>query len=277
VTDALVTVLANYRSNTPAGTASSRGQLLLPDSLRLLPLFVLSLRKSRMMRAASDANGGGLPPYPSADERAYHLFHGRQAGPDRAVSSVHPCLYRVSDMRDRDGTWTAPPELGPGAGLRGRGAMGRAVAASLRPVCQLPRSVNPSVACLDESGIYVLDDGFAMYLLVGRGVPESTWREVVDVPPAGGSGGPRLSSSESGARVRSVLRQLRRVSAPNGTVAMAVRPTCPTLVLVFAGRGSAFEREMDRLLVDDPTEAEGSYPDFLVGLHASVNSRLSAS
>ncbi|KAL7537123.1 hypothetical protein ACHAXR_008308, partial [Thalassiosira sp. AJA248-18] len=258
-----VSILANYRMYTTA-RSSPAGQLILPESLQLLPLFCLSLRKSRLFRNSNVPFRG---PFPTADERAYHIFYGRMVSPNMSLQCVHPNLLQVSDMRTRDGEWIVPPAL-----ETNRYAEKDIIAASMRPVCQLPKSMNPSIACLDEKGMYVLDDRFAFYLFIGKDVPEEKWRELLSVSTPSGThrvggqwvsnvpmGELAISPTESGHKLRNILHQLRMLNSPNPTLAMNTRHTYAPLVLVFVGRGSVFEEEMDSLLVDDPDGHEKGY------------------
>jgi protein transport protein SEC24 len=273
-----VEILANYRMHTTART-SPEGQLVLPESLQLLPLFCLSLRKSRLLRNSS------IPfkrPFPSADERAYHIFYGRMATPYMSLQCVHPNLFQLSDMRSLDGEWIAPPALETNLY-----AGENAIAASMRRVCQLPKSMNPSIACLDEKGMYILDDRFAFYLFIGKEVPEEHWKELLSVSKPSGAhrvdgdwvrnvpmGSMAVASTESGPKLRNILRQLRALNSPNPTLAMCARHTHAPLILVFVGRGSVFEEEMDSLLVDDPDDHEKSYVDFLCDVHRALRQKM---
>jgi len=272
-----VEILANYRMHTTART-SPEGQLVLPESLQLLPLFCLSLRKSRLLRNSS------IPfkrPFPSADERAYHIFYGRMALPSMSLQCVHPNLFQVSDMRSLDGEWITPPALETNLY-----AGENAIAASMRRVCQLPKSMNPSIACLDEKGMYILDDRFAFFLFIGKEVPEEHWKELLSVSTPSGAhrvggdwitnvpmGSMAIAATESGRKLRNILRQLRALNSPNPTLAMSARHTHPPLILVFVGRGSVFEEEMDSLLVDDPDDHEKSYVDFLCDVHRALRQK----
>ena len=260
------------------------GQLILPESLQLLPLFCLSLRKSRMLRN-SNSNIQFKAPFPTADERAYHIFYGRMYHPTMSLHCVHPNLLQVSDMRTRDGEWIVPEQLQKRADLSFAGE--EVIAASMRPVCQLPRSMNPSIACLDEQGIYILDDRFAFYLFIGKDVQEEKWQELLSVLAPSGvnrvggqwisnvpTGELKLASTESGHKLRNILHQLRMLNSPNSTLAMNARHTYAPLILVFVGRGSVFEEEMDSLLVDDPVGNESGYVDFLCELHQLVRKKV---
>jgi len=277
--DKTVSILANYRMHTTAKSSPNQ-QLILPETLQLLPLFCLSLRKSPLLRYSLT----GAPfkrPFPNADERAYHIFYGRMVPPNMSLQCVHSNLFEVSDMRTLDGEWMKPPAL-----ESNKNAGEKAIAASMRPTCQLPKSVNPSIACLDEKGIYLLDDRFAFYLFIGKDVPEETWRELLSVSLPSGShriggewvsnvpmGALALAPSEPGRKLRNILRQLRMLNLSNATIAMNARHTYAPIILVFVGRGSVFEEEMNSLLVDDTDGHEKSYVDFLVNIHRAIRQK----
>ena len=268
-----VSILASYRLHTTART-SPQGQLILPESLQLLPLFCLSLRKSRMLRHSLQKGSPSAKPFPTADERAYHLFYGRMVSPNMALQCVHPNLLQVSEMRTRDGEWITPPTLAMNKFMEEK-----MIAASMRPVCQLPKTMNPSITCLSDSGMYILDDRFAFYLYVGKDVPEDSWRDLISVTTQtdvvkSGFGVPlgrlKLTSTEAAHKLRNILQQLNMLNSPNPTLAMNARPSHAPLILVFVGRGSVFEEEMDSLLIDDPDSHERSYVDFLCTIHRAV-------
>jgi hypothetical protein len=186
-------------------------------------------------------------------------------------------------MRTRDGDWITPPVLQEYKFIEEN-----VIAASMKPVCQLPRTMNPSIACLDESGMYLLDDRFSFYLFIGKDVPEEKWRDLLSVSPQSGVlggtgyagarcsipiGGLSLADTNSGHKLRSVIHQLRILNSPNSTLGLTARNTYAPLILVFVGRGSVFEEEMDSLLVDDPDSHEKSYVDFLCDVHRSVREK----
>lgn len=276
--DQCVTILANYRLHTNARTSSS-GQLILPESLQLLPLFCLSLRKSRMFRHSLQTNNPSAKPSPTADERAYHIFYASMVSPNIALQCIHPNVFQVSELRPRDGEWITPPVL-----ENNKLVDEDVIATSKRPVCQLPKTTNPSMTCLDESGMYILDDRFALYLFVGKDVPEEMWRELISFEPNkdchNGSCQKVPASTDAGSKVRSILRQLRMMNAQNPTLALTARPTYAPLILVFVGRGASalplhaqFEGEMDSLLIDDPDSHEKSYVDFLCTIHRAIRDK----
>ena len=72
-TELCADALYNYRVS--CAKTSPAGQLILPESLKLMPLYTLGLLKSVGMRPNSpdSGRGGGGGPDPRADERAAHL------------------------------------------------------------------------------------------------------------------------------------------------------------------------------------------------------------
>jgi protein transport protein SEC24 len=80
-------ILLSYRQHCAA--SSSPGQLILPESLKLLPLYTLSLMKSRAFR------GGKLVP---SDLRVHTMRLINSLGIGETVNYLYPCLYDVSSF-----------------------------------------------------------------------------------------------------------------------------------------------------------------------------------
>jgi protein transport protein SEC24 len=91
-----VQILFNYRKF--CASSSSSGQLILPESLKLLPLYTLATLKSRALRG----NIMGNPPRGfidvRADERVMMLGLLNSLPVEYAVSAVYPRLYSIHDM-----------------------------------------------------------------------------------------------------------------------------------------------------------------------------------
>ncbi|KAG5179575.1 hypothetical protein JKP88DRAFT_247392 [Tribonema minus] len=108
-----VRMLAAYRRLVAPASAAHDDQLMLPESMKLLPLYTACLMKSRAFRAnrapAAAADGGGgaallLSPrarVPSADERAALLLRLRSATPLETLAHIYPRVYRLADMLAR--------------------------------------------------------------------------------------------------------------------------------------------------------------------------------
>jgi len=292
-----VDILANYRIYTSAKN-SPLGQLILPETLQLLPLFCLSLRKSRMLSECLPKGViSSATPSPNADDRASALFDGGNASPSSAMLDVHPNMFRLTptedgDERKRWGEWIAP-------NVDSRHFQDDAVAlAANGPVARLPPLLQPSVACLDDDGMYLLDSGSNLFLYVGNAVPRSVqeelleWRKREDGTPLGSSKFVLSSTSDLGRRTRNVAEQLRRYVAPSAAASSCARRTYLPLVIVTpagdsstrsgmgvgAGRvgaggrggGKALDDVFLALMIDDATTHERGYTDFLVTVHRQV-------
>ena len=111
--ESTVETLASYRLNTDA-SQSPKGQLILPEALKILPLYALSTLKSHSVRASRPRGGRRSdPPSPRADFRCAHLQALASAPPRLALALVHPSLYSVLDMPNEAGllfTPETPPE-----------------------------------------------------------------------------------------------------------------------------------------------------------------------
>ena len=267
-----VNLLANYRLNTSARNSPS-GQLILPEALQLLPLFCLSLRKSLIFRPSLPKGSWSARPSPTADERAYHIHHGAAVSPALAMLSVHSNLYVVTKLRKRDGEWIVPtpPAAADEASI---------ASASCRPYIQLPKSAHPSITSIDEDGIYLLDDGFVLYLYVGKAVPTDVRRDFLVFDNSRQT--PVVSStSEAGRKLTNVAWQMRSFCSMGGAGASLLRPTTAPIVVILAGDGTNNDSQADlkhkfledklvTLLVDDTTAHETFYSDFLCQLHRRI-------
>jgi protein transport protein SEC24 len=129
-----VDILTVYRSSFASPQTSST-QLILPESLKLLPLYTLALIKNLAFRSGSEIR---------PDERAYHMSLLRTLPVSLSIAFLYPRLYQLNNM---------PPECGRVDGS------GRVV---------LPAVNNLSSEKLDQAGIFLLDDGQYLLLWIAR-------------------------------------------------------------------------------------------------------------
>lgn len=126
-------VSALYAYRRFCATNSSAGQLILPEALKLLPLYTLGLVKS-----------AGLRPESSPDERAAWAFRQLAMTPGLVVPSVYPRLFRVSELPPPPADGTAP---------------------------QPPCTTWLSSEKLDPDGVFFLENGLEAYIWVGKQTP----------------------------------------------------------------------------------------------------------
>lgn len=149
ITNKMIDLLGVYKTNV-AGRPSHDAQLLLPPTMRALPLLLLALQKSEAFRPGSLV---------SLDRRAYALFLLRTMSVTETLQWLHPDLYPLHDMPAGVGTVDT--------------ATGQVV---------LPRAVPLSSERLSRQGLYLLDDGRAFYMWVGRDVDPALLMHLFDRP-----------------------------------------------------------------------------------------------
>lgn len=262
-------ILAGYRLNTNALNLPE-GQLILPDKLQLLPLFCMALLKSAILRPSFPKRGSGIRathPNPHADDRAYALFHGSTVNPAVAMLMVHPNIFSVSNLTDGAGEWQVPE-------MDGRPKSQLAQIAHHAYV-QLPPSVQPSIACIQDDQVYLIDDGMNIFIYFGQDVKADVRSELLEVTKFGR----KLStSSDFGQQVERLVWQMRTFSSIGpGSEAPALRPsTAPVIVVQYQStRKDAFEGKVMNLMVDDQIGGEQDYVDFLVECHKLVRGMVS--
>lgn len=158
------------------------GQLLIPESLQLWPLFVMSAAKSPLLRPSVPRRGTGTQsavPSPRGDERAYYIYHARKVCPSSSMLLVNPLLF---DLGESLGLYDERP-LGQAGReiatyqwkkLREPGSSILDPMANLKnsPVVDLPSPLPATVSNLAEDGIYLLDTCFVVFVLIEQGVDD---------------------------------------------------------------------------------------------------------
>ena len=187
--NACINILHIYRRK--CASVTSTGQLILPESLKVLPLFTLALLKGDLLKIGQNA-----------DERIF-LSHFVNSMPNAlCIPFVFPHLYALHCMPEDVG-------LCPITGQ------------SLLPPILPLLSVE-----LEENGIFLLDNGRSFYILIGEEVDPELVNEIFDIDSDGKSEHLLLKpfsieQPESlSSRINTILDQIRRS-----------RPTyCPVVI-----------------------------------------------
>ncbi|TMW68179.1 hypothetical protein Poli38472_007851 [Pythium oligandrum] len=234
-----VNVLFNYRKHCAA--SSSSGQLILPESLKLLPLYTLATLKSRALRM----NLTGNPPRGfidvRADERVMMMGVLNSLPVEFAVSAVYPKLYSLHDMPEDCGTFDEDGKF------------------------VLPLQLPPTAEKLDESGIFLLHSAMNCYIYIGPRVSTELLVELfgvehVDTAETTLDLFERFENEpEDGlrARVRDVVEYMN-----------SMMPISQPLEILSKNdwRSSRFMSS----LVEDRTRNDVSYVEFLVQVHKKI-------
>jgi len=144
LTETCVDTLYMYRKR--CASHSSSGQLILPEPLKLLPLFTLGLIKNPLLK-------GGL----GADERSF-LFSIINSMPCYvSVPFVVPRMYDLLDI---------PADC---CVLQKNGRV------------TLPKPQTLSIEAIEEDGLYLLDNARFFYLWIGEAFPNEKCKEVFGI------------------------------------------------------------------------------------------------
>jgi len=208
VVSSCVDALYTYRRTCASNT--SAGQLILPESLKLLPLYTLALIKNPLMRAGTDIR---------ADERSALMAQACRMPLISSVDFVYPRLLGVHNLDAAAGT---TDEHG---------------------VVQLPKSMPLSCEKLEAEGVYLLDDSVALYLWVGRAVPPAILEATLQVRSLEGVDCSRLRvvplQNELSAKLNNVINAVR-----------AQRPHLLQPLRVVTAKDSAEARFLASLIED---------------------------
>ncbi|XP_005101853.1 protein transport protein Sec24C [Aplysia californica] len=217
-------ILACYRKN--CANPSSAGQLVLPECMKLLPLYANCVIKSDSISGGSEI---------STDDRSYlmHLVNSM----DVTMSNVffYPRLvpFHTLDMESTD----------------------------------VPTAIRCSVDRLEDTGIYLLENGLSMFLWIGHNVNPEMIQKIFDV--------------QSAAQVDIDKVQVLQLDNP------ASRRLCDLISRIRSERSRYLKltivRQRDKLqpwfdhfLVEDKGMNSGSsYVDFLCHIHKEIRNILS--
>jgi protein transport protein SEC24 len=135
-----VDILAVYRdtfgtagAGNPAPATTQPGQLLIPENLRLLPLYVLALAKSPLFR----------PIDVRPDERVFHLHRFKTLPVDPSLNFIYPSLFNVNALT-YDTAHTLPAVLNLSSEKLERRNM-YLMDNNLTLTLYIPKQVNPAV------------------------------------------------------------------------------------------------------------------------------------
>ncbi|KAF8928335.1 hypothetical protein EDD21DRAFT_383268 [Dissophora ornata] len=234
LTEKCVNVLSAYRKNCASSTAP--GQLILPESYKLFPLYALTLLKSKSLRAGNDIN---------SDMRVHQMRMINSMGVSESVGFFYPRMIPVHEMDEKVGV--QDPH-------------------STRVL--LPPLVRVSYARLNPAGAYLLENGQAMYLWLGRDVPSQFLMDVFGV----------ATLDEVDPNLRHLPELTSQTSLQLRTIASYMqgqRAKYLNLILVRQAKDQS-ELEFANQLVEDKNNDAMSYVDYLCAIHRMIQNEVSS-
>ncbi|KAF9371863.1 COPII coat Sec23p-Sfb3p heterodimer component [Podila verticillata] len=231
LTDRCVRILSAYRRHCASSTAP--GQLILPESYKLFPLYSLTMLKSKMIRAGRDIN---------SDLRIQQMRMVQSMGVGESIAFFYPRLFDIGNLTGHVG-----------------------VVDHHHPASKvvLPGLVRTSYSRLNPAGAYILENGQRMFLWVGREVAQETLQDLFgistleEIDTATMHHLPELTNDYN-SRVQAVVRTIQRQ-----------RGKYLGLTVVRQGL-DATEAEFSYELVEDQNNENMSYVDYLCAVHRMI-------
>lgn len=147
LTEKCVQILAAYRRF--CATSSAPGQLILPESCKLYPVYTLSVLKSKAFRSGADV---------TSDFRVHEMRLIRSLGVQASINFFYPRLIPVHDLEP--GACQYDPTLNR---------------------FLLPRMVRTSVDKLVPEGVYLLDGTVVLFMWIGRNASAEVLQDLFGV------------------------------------------------------------------------------------------------
>jgi protein transport protein SEC24 len=288
LTEAAIDMLFAYRRH--CATNSSPGQLILPESLKLMPLYLAAATKlaAFTVNKPAGAGQGGYPgpgggggrggPSPFADvsvrvdARVAELAALSSMPAARLVPYIYPRMYRVDMLAPQHGV-PAPPPGGPvdgeGNPLPPPSAPAHTLTADQLVTVPLPPMVYPSGEQLAPHAAYLLDHRSGLFLIVGSDMDEGVFAEwfggAIPAPAALPPGTPLpLLDSDMSYRLWTVITAIR-----------ARRPPFLPVTVVAPSDGPGREA-VAALMAEDRAGSARSYVDLLCSVHTAIQGRMTA-
>ncbi|GIX93086.1 protein transport protein Sec24C [Caerostris extrusa] len=226
-------ILACYRKN--CAQASSAGQLILPECMKLLPLYINCLIKCDAL--SEDMHLLFIGQEISTDDRSFIMFTALNMDVDSSAAYLYPRLLPLHDIKPE-------PEY-----------------------IQIPVAIRCSLERLKENGVYLLENGLSMFLWIGMNANTEWIQNVFDVPSVA-----RIDIDKTrllplnnplSQCVHVVLNQIKSERERN--MKLYIVRQGDKLELLF--------RQL--LVEDRTTEGSASYVDFLCHLHKEIRTLLS--
>eukprot|EP00927_Polykrikos_kofoidii_P049259 TRINITY_DN43342_c0_g1_i1.p1 TRINITY_DN43342_c0_g1~~TRINITY_DN43342_c0_g1_i1.p1 ORF type:complete len:965 (+),score=178.67 TRINITY_DN43342_c0_g1_i1:82-2976(+) len=231
-----VDMLHAYRVNCASMTSS--GQLILPDSLKMLPLFICSIRKMPAFRAAADVR---------VDERMANLIRLLALPIGLIAALVYPKVYTL---------WPLPERAGFPTGVGDN--------------VHMPPNLPCTVSKLANDRIYLVDNGLALRVYIREETSDDTlWAALGATSVAQVSSAlvamfaPEAHLADGPARIAAIIQQIRRE-----------RNRLPWQPVIPVTKGTPEEARVLGLLIEDRVVGETPYVEYLCHVHKLVQNKL---
>ncbi|WAQ81729.1 hypothetical protein PtA15_2A40 [Puccinia triticina] len=237
LTESCVKILLAYRKHCASST--SPGQLILPESYKLFPLYALGLMKTKAVK------GGNV----SSDVRTHYMRYLKSLGVAQTILMLYPRMVPIHSLND-------VPE-----------------ACQFNPHNHkfiLPPLMRASYLRMEADGVYLIENGDMMIMWIGSGVSTEVLSDLFGVTSLEALD-PKLFAARLPKRPAPLSIKVRRLLKT-----FDLRRGDRALPLLVSRQSlDSTEFEFANLLVEDQNNDAMSYVDYLCFVHKQIQNDLS--
>ncbi|KAF2068543.1 hypothetical protein CYY_010132, partial [Polysphondylium violaceum] len=235
-----VDVLASYRKNCASDKKPT--QLILPESVKLMPIYILSMMKTPTFRLSPDI---------SPDLRFYYLNLFTSAPPCRIIPLIYPRLYPIHNLSAEVGF--KHPTFNH---------------------IVLPNFIRLASDQVAQSGIYIFEDGISIIVWIQQFTATNFIRDLFGVESVSGLVSSKLAELYNANRGANEYHQridaiIQSISAQRGY--KNGRP------IQFATYNDPIDSQLKLQFYEDKGVDSVTYADFLCQVHKQIQNKLSFS
>ncbi|KAI1174514.1 hypothetical protein F4777DRAFT_383506 [Nemania sp. FL0916] len=235
ITEKTVDILAGYRKNF-SSQPHPPGQLVMPEKLKELSMYMLGLIKSRALKGGSE----------TSDRRVHELRMIRSMGPTELSLYLYPRMIPIHNLNPDDGF----PDEKTGH-------------------LKLPPSIRTSFSRVEPGGVYLIDNGQQCLLWFHAQTSPNLLTDLF------GDGKDSLSSLDPYSAILPVLQTHLNAQVRNILEFLKQLRGSKALTIQLARQGiDGAEYEFARMLIEDRNNEAPSYVDWLVQIHKGVQLEL---
>jgi len=235
--DLIVECLAAYRRWCT--TSPSAGQLILPESIRLLPLYYLCMTKLPLLRTET-----------RSDLRSAAMLGVSCEPVPATMLRLYPRLYSLSDLLEQPQPQLQEPST-----------------------AAMPQALRLGSGFFSANGVYLLDDGAGLHVWVGAGAQPETLVALFGTADAAA-----MTPSALAQAFASTLQRGDAALAPVTTLIGAIAQQRMHSFLSISASSEAAEvsdsQVLYKLHLEDEQPGSMSYVDFLCHIHRQIALKL---
>jgi protein transport protein SEC24 len=229
LTERCVDILAAYRKNNSSNPPP--GQLVLPETLKELGIYMLAMLKSRAFKSGNEPT----------DRRVHDLRMLKSMGACELSLYLYPRVIGLHSLTEQEGF------------------------ADENGYLRQPKTVRASFAKIEEGGVYLVDNGQICLLWIHAHVSPNLLQDLF------GESYTKLASLDPYLSSLPVLETRLNAQARNIIQYLSTVRGSKALTLQLARQGlDGAEYEFARMLVEDRNNEAQSYVDWLVHVHRHV-------